>query len=397
MMNLEEIISMLLPWLGKTLKDPLIDQSCGVVSPITANALIALVGSAFFAVAIYMISRILGDEREKAFAVGELQEFLATVAIFLMVEALLVLPCTAYPDPFTNLTLNAYDRAFYLLQSIQATLEVVIVYLHVPYFFLSLLDFTTTVFGVSVTSFQGVYGLVKPLFTQNVTLLSLAYVVISLLTYTFDLFTVGMLTYLLPVGLFLRSFYVTRKVGGAIIGMVMALAIIYPFVMAFFYPLEQFLRPPGINTDPTGETLSVDVGALTGRITNTPTGGLGAGSGDLKDIEGYLYNQRKKLRGRGEELIGSLSTNMAAGASLALLFEWLASKFGGFFKVLLGGIGLTVALGSGFLLSIYALAYGFMFAFLFPILVTVIVSTAGRWISALLGQELDLSNLTRLI
>jgi len=403
-MGLREIIATLLPFTGITLKEPVVVGACSTpVNPLLVHSVIALVGSLFFAVVIYFLSAILRDTRERGFAIGELQEVVATVIIFLIAYALMVIPCAPYGDPFTGHTLNAYQRAFYLLQSVDFVLRVLTIYLQVPYFIVSLLNFSVTAFGTSVTSFQGIFMILKPFFTQNVTLLSLALAVVDLLIYTYDLFTAGMLFYLLPIGLFLRSFYLTRKVGGAIIGMAITLGIIYPFVLSFFYPFELALRPPGISTH-TAQFLSVDVNQLEASLdigagSSVPVGNNTTAGDVYEEVDQYLYQQREEKRSAVLDLFGSMGTNALVGAGLTAIAMKIAAalKFSKPLQVFLGGLAMLAGLSVGLSLAVYTLAYGFIFAFLFPVLVTIIVSTAGRFISALLGQEVDLGNLTRLI
>ena len=405
MASMEEVLQKLFSYvtMSTTLKEPLATtQVCNadlIGGPLLQYSLIALMGSIFFALVIYLISRILEDRREESFAKGEIREVIITLVILLTITALVQLPCAKYPDPITQRSLDSYQRAFYMLQSVDFTLRILIVYLQYPYFYVSLLNFTVKAFGTKVNAFQGIYGLLKPLFTQNVTLLTLADTVQMSLIFSFDALTYGTLVYLVPIGIFLRSFYLTRKVGGAILGLAITMGIIYPVVMGLFYPLEDLIRPPGISVSPSGSAISADLQEFEDLYKNSPVNTQGAPTPtDVMNVDQYIYDLKQQRDNSVRDFFG-LSNNVVATSVLAGILHKIAKALNlGFLLknalllvAIIGGVALPLGL------IITAVSYAFIFAFLFPVLVSIIITTSGRFVSQLLGQELDLGNLTRLV
>ncbi len=89
--------------------------------------------------------------------------------------------------------------------------------------------------GLIASPMAGLASPIKQLLYNATSALAIAYVVNYAQYYTFLFAVAAFLKYFLPVGIFLRAFTPTRRVGGSIIGVCMGFLIVYPLLITLTY------------------------------------------------------------------------------------------------------------------------------------------------------------------
>ena len=218
--------------------------------------------------------------------------------------------------------------------------------------------------GFVSTPFARVGAPIKQLLNHAIIGLIIAYV-INYAQYFTLLFSINVfLKYYLPVGLLLRCFTPTRKIGGSIIAATMAFLIIFPILAIIGYML--FYAEDG-----TMITFSNFVGLQS--TTSFMGGFLSELSGDLKD---WIYSDED--------------------TSLLTLFgNILFFPLHAIVKVTERLFGTLFFLVLGFAAGVIGRA--FLIGYIVPTFNILILVQATKGLSRSIGEEIDISSLTRLI
>ncbi len=215
--------------------------------------------------------------------------------------------------------------------------------------------------GLVATPFAGFFSPIKQLLYNMSVALSVAYIIMyaQLFAYVFSL--QAFLHYYLPIGIFLRCFTPTRRVGGTLIGISVAFLLVYPIVTTVTF---------SILLSGLGSPLVSWTGFLNDFFSNASP-------------EHFL-----------DALTSSFSHHFPNGSDSGFT-DIVSGTYGSI------GSALQTAVGNFFTLlliipvSIVALA--FLFAFLIPAFnVLVFVESAKRF-SGIFGDEVDINSLTRMI
>jgi hypothetical protein len=191
--------------------------------------------------------------------------------------------------------------------------------------------------------------------------MSVAYIIIRAQLLLLDFATFAMIKYYLPLGILLRCFAPTRRIGGTLIGLVLGLVLVFPslivvngiFVNSFF----ETTNPFGLNEpfEFLGTILTAGMGSMWSEMWGSFSGSLGNSYGGFTPLSLFQIP------------IGILSTFIGLFAGFyAFLFIWAA--------------------GQAFLIGLF-----------FPALNTLLLVTTIRYLSKAFGEELDVTNLTRMI
>lgn len=320
------------------------------------TSVIALTTSAMILAFLYMMAMFFQSQQRVASIKTELYELVVTVAIFTVLFLLLNGMCNVktgwfFPDAGYKTSLGNfkswadespyYSASNYLMNFADLTLNV----MSAQYLFYTFIDFVTTMEVISVpmglgATMKPLWGLgtvVKPVLNNAFSAEAIAVVTTQAQVYVMDYGTYGMLTYFLPLGLVMRCFMPTRRIGGTLIALTCIFLFIYPWLIIFTYSVV---------------------------------------NDSLLDSLNY-FTALKSTTGEGLFTVGS---SFKMFLEFAFKFLW-APDF--------------LMMSSLFIMPIVAKI--FLGGVFFPIFNTIILVTVAYHLSKTLGEEIDITNLTRMI
>ncbi|MFH1520508.1 MAG: hypothetical protein ABID61_02590 [Candidatus Micrarchaeota archaeon] len=330
----------------------------------------ALVVSATILAFLYMWSSLFRDQNLNALVKLELSELVITTALLLIIlmgvgavanlQIGTLLPQDLLPAKVvtTDNVWSVSEKYFEeVANDMGAWLE--LNYL-LNWFFDSMA--TATVYarplgvGIITAPLAGFASPIKQLLYNMTVALSVAYVINYAQLYVLTFAFVAFLKYYLPIGIILRSFTPTRRIGGTIIGVTIAFLFIYPFLVSITYMMFY-----SQNASPM-----VTWRSFASEYINDVTNGLGG------KINGYFGN---RLTGGFLDFVGGSLSSL--GGALENV------------------VGKTFLIAMMIPISIVGLAFGL--GFIMPAFNILLFVQAARFLSKSLGEEMDITSLTRMI
>lgn len=320
-----------------------------------------LSGAAIFAsVAIitflYLVNKFFQNAEGTGWAKIELYEVFVSVLIIMGVVVASNLACTAHASwlfPGTTLPAeyNIYEGAVYYLEEFSSGIMHITTAL---YGFYSGLDLISSMkltgrplgIGTQVQPTAGLVATMKPGFTNAFNILITAFIINKVQIFLVFFVALGFLKYYLPLGLFLRSFTPTRRIGGTIIALCLGFLFVYPFLIL----------------------MEGEMGLKTLRSSERLVGSFSSG------VSGVA----------GEEMVGWWEQSFGAMG----IFDFIGRLGRSAIGVLAFGILYVAGNAAG---------YAFLVGLFFPAFNTLILVTTIRYLSRSMGEEIDVTNLTRLI
>jgi len=203
-------------------------------------ALLAFAASAGILAFLFVTNRFFGNEAGEAQVKIELLELATTAFIIIVVIALLNAACGirmgAILAPVDVENLNLFDAAAEILNQFSSDLLIVATLLHtvyIPFDFLTTATLTQHPMGMG-TVLQPTAGLgavLKPAYTNSLQMIAIAFVVIRAQLLVLDFSTFAMLKFYLPLGIIMRAFTPTRRIGGTLIGLTLGLVLVFPMLI----------------------------------------------------------------------------------------------------------------------------------------------------------------------
>lgn len=362
-----------------------------LVPPVGAVLLL----SVSLVVFLYLLSKIFGSAVLESYVRLELQEILITCLIFIFFSLLIPIPCLSasllgLPSAYAGNTL-LLDGAVYLS-------EVGSNYLLLGYFFSTLMYYIISFYSVIINAaplvgtviapLQGLSAVIAPIFSTVATTLGTGIVINFAYLLFFDFMTYSFVKAMLPIGLLLRCFTVTKKAGSAIIALCLSFYVLFPFLLTLEHSLLLNLGY-GNAVEMVLNDLWVSLSSLLKAIA--PSSYLDPGD----DLAKWIKGENPVIRGFGSspflasfafQFITALSfmpiTKILAPAALG---EWIATIVAIPAHILAGEMLITTSV------------YVFINAVVFPALNTLVLVGAASSFAQLLGVQLDVSSLTRLI
>lgn len=217
--------------------------------------------------------------------------------------------------------------------------------------------------GIVAAPLAGFAAPLKQMLYNVTTALSIGFVISAAQLIVFQFAVVGFLKYYIPIGIFLRTFTPTRRIGGGLIAVGLGFLFILPIMTIL--SAEMVLGSNGATA-----------GADTAIRTVFPTL-IGSTLGDYSAIQnsfGYGQNAR---------------------SFADYIWTFTFGAFGAIGKVLQFTVGniLFIIL----LIPLHVVGIGFAIGYLLPALTVIVLVQAVKQMSTSLGQEVDISSLTRLI
>jgi hypothetical protein len=286
----------------------------------------------------------------------ELYEVFVTVLIIIGAVAASDLACTVnaqwlFPGSTVPGGYNLYEGAvFYLDQFSSGVMHITTAL----YGFYSGLDLISSMkltgkplgLGAQVQPTGGFAATIKPGLANAFNVLIIAFIINKAQIFVILFVALGFLKYYLPIGIFLRSFTPTRRIGGTIIAISLGFLFVFPFLII-----------------------------MEGEIGLQP----------LRTSDNLINNFSAEASGvGGEEMMGWWKDSMGALGIFDFIGRLMRSAIG----VLAFGILYFAGNAAG---------YAFLIGLFFPAFNTLILVTTIRYLSKSMGEEIDVTNLTRLI
>ncbi len=221
--------------------------------------------------------------------------------------------------------------------------------------------------GLVASPMAGLASPLKQLLYQMTVALALAFVInhAQLVVYIFSL--QAFLKYYLPMGIFLRAFTPTRRLGGTIIGVAVAFLFVFPAVSTITYMMFY---------SPLGGPLVTFRGMLTAYMSD------GCDPESQPEQACFTGHFRRFY-----------STNFTGiGSSLIDLMGGIIGGLGSLLQNIIGNMFLMLML-----LPISVVSWAFAIGFILPAFNVIIFTQAAKTLSKSFGDEVDISSLTRMI
>lgn len=351
--------------LALTLGNAFAQSSCTIAlsSDIASIFMIGITISALLIALWYMVGMLIGSPEIEATTKNEFQQLGITLLVAVALRAVLPLFC--------GLTVSAEGLDFSLdsntmIMQAEENFQTLAYTTLDAYLDMSnaMMDYAETgstytgfsLYGISILlSPFGVFSTMANMIAPVSQSILLAYFSIIFQYTIFKIAQSQVFALLLPIGLVLRSFPLSRKFGGVLIGVSLGLSFIYPIIVTFGFELMG-----GI------EYLSLD--SIDPMTYIVPLSSLMLGT----SLAGAISNAPK---------LSAIIGFMAGGTSLGL------------------GVGLgDTYFMTGDLLSLYSSFGSIMLAaFFLPALEAMLVAAAVRSISGSLGTEIDISGIMRAV
>lgn len=234
--------------------------------------------------------------------------------------------------------------------------------------------------GLNFQPFGGFIYIMKPILNSSAIALSIGYIATAGQIFILYFAFFGLMKYYLPIALVLRSFTPTRRFGGTLLAIILSLTLIYPWIIVLEgYLIEEmhfFDRILGLLLPLVLVVLSTAIALFISYLASPLISAIGSVLAPFAAIGATIYVLYEIFTGNG--LLG------------------LVDKI--VYGILYASNAVSVAIvASVGLVLFYAVTYGVMFSLLFPAFNVVLLTTAAKYISRTLGEEVDISNLTRLI
>jgi len=365
--------------------EPIMHSQLCTPTPATISNLyrisfLAAAAGLMFIAFMYVLGKAFETKKWVDYAKNELFEMTLTIIVVLliMVPLLMIMGCVNPFQPGVSIYQAAFAYPKDIISSVTMT-SVIIYWINA---------FLQNVLQVKVVQnifagFSGSLGVGgdDPSFgslSQAGMILVMVTGLASLMAYIHELVTYGFIAYLLPVGIVMRLFAPTRRIGGTIIGLVFGMAILMPFLMAIghsviavnYFPLYYNIAEKRIDSQhdliPRIKSFVVELITLDA-VTYA--------EGDLHFTEGTSINE-----------YGDPVENPELQSRNPGIFGFLMGMISGTLVKIMGMLMLIT--GSG------VLCFG---GTIYPLIVSIILISGVKYMSSVFGEEIDVSNLTRLV
>lgn len=308
---------------------------------------------------LYIFYRFFGNETGKATIKLEIFELFTTMFIIIVVIMLInsacVVPMGSLISPPETAEMNLFDAAAFVLDDFSDSLIIVSSILHTLYIPMDFITTTTLTqrplgMGTELQPTAGFGAVLRPIFVSGLQALTVAFIVVRAQLIILDFLSFAMIKYYLPIGILMRSFAPTRRIGGTLIGLVLGMVLVYPYLIVLngymVFPMDPFQI----------DQYTSSIGTL-----------VGAAWEPLGDFQ-------------------TQSLSLAGG--VLTVFSLLKTVIGGIFGTI---FGIYLAL------MMRTVAVGFLIGIFFPALNMLILVTTVRYLTKAFGEEIDISNLSRMI
>lgn len=357
-------------------------------------SLMALIVSGVMLAIMYVFSIMYSNQNLNAFVKFETSELFATIIIIIAATAIVQGMCSIdVTTLFTNSPItkaNFYSAIFDYYEMIDGRIIGWMTANHMMTMQMDQLA-STTIFskplglGLVTSPGAGLAGPIKNMLNQMTTALAVAFIINHAQIAVLEFMFYGMITYYLPIGIVLRSFMPTRRLGGAIIAIALGFLIIYPIltiitVNIVYSPFDQvgeetLKATKQLNNENLEKGIFADITSYN-EWSKEVTKGTYIQNGDTFTLPGSNPSTVSTQ-------IGETTTTWDVITNI-ITFNWLK------------GI-VKVVIFSAVLLPLAAVSMAFVACFIMPAINILILVQAIKSMSKALGDEIDITVLTRMI
>jgi hypothetical protein len=359
------------------------------------SALAAAAGAMFIAF-IFMLGKLMDNKNWVEYAKNELLEIGITifVVLVLLLPLMKIVGCYNVFEPGTT----TYQAAFAYPKDILASLTPFGIGLYlingVGQNLIMRIEVVQNIFVQSAGGF-GAASEDATLGTSSTAgmLVVVTSALASLMAYLHEFVTYGFVAYLLPLGLMLRFFAPTRRIGGSLIALTFGMGILVPFMFAighsviaknyfpFYYEIgnnpTHCLMVPGTQICANTNVLERGMGTLSDKFAALSMANAAAASSQESQL-----NAGTAETDEGEANYETAESVANEPGLIARLLSLLFAFVGTVFEIM------VLSSGGG------VLCFG---GTVYPLFVSVILINGVKYMSSTLGEEIDVSNLSRLI
>jgi hypothetical protein len=211
--------------------------------------------------------------------------------------------------------------------------------------------------GLVASPFAGLASPIKQLLYNMETALAIAYIVNYAQLYVYLFTLAGSLHYFIPIGLFLRCFTPTRRIGGSLVGLGVSFLFIFPLLISLNFVMFY--------------------------------------SDAASPMETFRSFTMQRINSQSPGMFGEAMKNFFDQKFTGGFTDFVTAIFGS-----IGGL-ITTLIGQAFTLlmvmPISVVGRAFAIGFILPAFDVLMLVQATRYISKHIGEELDISQLTRMI
>ena len=338
----------------------------------------ALVASAMLLTFIYILGVLLRNQNTINFVKFELHElFMSAILVGLIISAVSVMSSLKvgfiipHAEPTTTSHVDVNSGLYNATQQYYIdTGSMITGWMTTDYLFGIWIDnlASTTPYsrplgvGIVAAPLAGFASPLKQILYNVNTALSIAYIINTAQRIVFEFSVYGFLNFYFPLGIILRSFTPTRRVGGALIAVGLGFLFILPFVTIINSQIVM--------------------------TANSPTIGLNDALWGVDGNSGLLHDFVPSLR-------RSLSPAGQAGGFTDFLWNMtfgLLLNIGSLFQTFVGEM-----FAYAFLVPLSIVGIAFAVGYLLPALNILILVQCVKFMSRSLGEEIDITTLTRMV
>lgn len=363
----------------------------------------ALAVSAVFLGFLYIVSIVFGNQGLGIFTKYEMFEIGATVFIIILIMTFSTAMCSVKvkdilpnnpPPQFSDL--NLYDASFEYVESVDARL---IGWMTATQIFALYMDqfASTTIYakplsmGLITSPGAGSAGPIKSMLYQMNNAMAVAFIVNHAQINLLEFAMYGFVNFFFPIGIVLRSFTPTRRLGGSLIAIGLGFLLVYPILTVasayiMYAPVDKLDASIWSNFQDPVEMMedsmsSADMGEFKEWMKNSVSK-----PDQMVNSQGsVIYNSNFDSSNPVSSLGGETKT---ATDVVWNIFNGAESGVSGFLKGALYNI---------LMIPMSALSMGFIMAMVLPAINVLILVQAIKSMSRVIGDEIDISVLTRLI
>lgn len=356
----------------------------GTGSGVFDSSLLSLCGTALIAsttiiVFIYVWGNLMRNPSLMAYAKSEIYELVISVilAIFLIGAVSTLsstningyLPQSNLPKDIDQKNTNIYVATCYFYESVTSEMQV---WLNANYFLGVVTDYGTAFtkharpmgIGAIISPFVGFFSPLKQLIYNTSSALAVAMLMNYIQKFVFFFTTAAFVRFYLPLGILLRCFTPTRKIGGTLIGIAATFLFVFPALSVISYSMffsdnGPLLSFRSLLTDYFNDKFDVQ----------------GAG-GSFSRVGNFLQD--------------SFTTN--GEFSFVSIVAGPFGIIGRFLQGVVGGAFLTFLIIPAGIIS-----FSFAIGFVIPIFNVIVYTQVARGLSRSFGEDVDITSLTRLI
>ncbi len=334
--------------------------------------MLALVTSAIILIFLYLLATFFRSQNTMTFIKVEFFEIFTTLVILSFIIAVSTSVCTVKVGWFFPHSLNQdktmYNVSMTYFDTVENKFETWMNMQHVINVYVDQMASATPYsrplgIGLVATPLAGFASPIKLFLYNALTGMAIAYVINEAQKYVLAFATFGFLKWYLPIGVFLRSFTPTRRIGGTLIALSLNFIFFLPFVIML--SAESML-----GVDPvTGDAYGVIAGVDSMVFQHWTTHDIGTDIGKffkslfLPDIDFASY-----ISGGFLVIIGTWVNKVVGEIAGTILFIPLST------------VGMAFTLG-----------------YLIPAFNILMFVQTTKFFSRMLGEEIDVTTLTRMI